>query len=305
MEKVRKYFLMAIAAVTISMLSVQDGFAAAAPEGHDAGAVQVWQPQVYDRRNLKVVLFCLGPDKTPLASDQIDDIIEFFLRFAVVGGDQVGIRFDRPWSGIVLYAYPGGSLPTLPDSNSKLISASSQGDIPVVVYCIASGADIGAVDVFDRTPLHWASSKGHADAVRFLIASGADIRATDNNRWTPLHLASLFGHTEVVFILLGAGANIEAVDDIGMTPLHHASIHGFAGVVELLIASGADVRAADNFGNTPLYFASFRGNTEVVSILKKHQRWQNIKKAGKVVAGVAGLGAVIWVVIKFVKPDSK
>lgn len=96
--------------------------------------------------------------------------------------------------------------------------------------------------------------------VRWLVENGADIEAVDNYQRTALHeQASLRGGDISVFLELGA--NIHAVDTYGDTPLHFASGSGFnPEAVKLLIAHGADVKALNTYKQTPLERALSRAS---------------------------------------------
>ena len=57
--------------------------------------------------------------------------------------------------------------------------------------CLEAGADIGARDNGNRTPLHWASLyAADGGVLAVLLAAGADIHARDWGHITPLHEAA-------------------------------------------------------------------------------------------------------------------
>lgn len=70
----------------------------------------------------------------------------------------------------------------------------------------AGGADVGAKDVFGRTPLHHASRRGDIDMMDLLISKGAEVNAVAFNGSTPLHCAAESGGVAAVEKLLIAGA---------------------------------------------------------------------------------------------------
>jgi len=98
------------------------------------------------------------------------------------------------------------------------------------------------------------------DFVRWLVENGADMEAVDTYNRTALHeQASLRGSDISVFLELGA--NIHAVDTYGDTPLHFASGSGFnPEAVKLLIEHGANVKALNTYKQTPLERALSRAN---------------------------------------------
>jgi hypothetical protein len=57
------------------------------------------------------------------------------------------------------------------------------------------------------TALDWAARAGDLEVVRYLIARGANVNAADPMGWTPLHLAAREGHLPVVKLLVEHGAS--------------------------------------------------------------------------------------------------
>lgn len=96
--------------------------------------------------------------------------------------------------------------------------------------------------------------------VRWLVAQGADLEAVDTYDRTALHQhAGIRGGDISVFLELGA--NVHAVDKYGDTPLHFAAGSGFnPTAIKLLIEHGADVKAIDSAKQTPLERALSRAS---------------------------------------------
>uniref|UniRef100_A0A9L0KIH5 Ankyrin repeat domain 55 n=1 Tax=Equus asinus TaxID=9793 RepID=A0A9L0KIH5_EQUAS len=61
--------------------------------------------------------------------------------------------------------------------------------------------NLQALDVDDRTPLHWAAAAGKADCVQSLLELGIDSNLRDINESTPLAYALYCGHTACVKLL--------------------------------------------------------------------------------------------------------
>lgn len=78
---------------------------------------------------------------------------------------------------------------------------------------------VNAVDVDERTPLHWAASSGSLDIARYLIDQKAEVDKPDGSGWTALHIASSAGQEDIVKELVGAGADVNRKNDKGLTPL--------------------------------------------------------------------------------------
>ena len=76
--------------------------------------------------------------------------------------------------------------------------AAYDGDIQVVKYHLADGADVNAKDN-GWTPLHHAAARGHKEIVELLIAAGADVNPKNN--FLPLDGAISYKHTDIANLL--------------------------------------------------------------------------------------------------------
>merc|ERR1712136_460197 len=74
--------------------------------------------------------------------------------------------------------------------------------------------------------VHWAVDSGNMDLMEYMLADGANIECMDNQGWTPLHRTALVGsRTEgVCEVLLRYGAKIDRLDKDMKTPLMNATI---------------------------------------------------------------------------------
>lgn len=120
--------------------------------------------------------------------------------------------------------------------------------VELVRWLLSKGADINAVNTYNRTPLHQHAGYYNGD-IDIFLESGADIEAVDKYGNTPLHIAvdSSF-NAEIVRILVQKGANILAKNDSGDTPLAYAlnrasniDIENLAVVSDILLKAGTPV----------------------------------------------------------------
>jgi len=126
---------------------------------------------------------------------------------------------------------------------------------------------VDAVDVDERSPLHWAASSGSIDIARFLIDQKAEVDKTDGSGWTPLHIAVSAGHENVVQELIGAGADVNRKNDKGLAPLHYAASKSRIDIGRLLISRGADFNARDKANQLPLHRAATTGSVGFIRLL--------------------------------------
>ncbi|MFA6263775.1 MAG: ankyrin repeat domain-containing protein [Candidatus Babeliales bacterium] len=116
-----------------------------------------------------------------------------------------------------------------------------------------------------------AARKGDLKIVKFLLARGADVCAGDGDYPSVLMhaippktdkrgITQRSNQVDIINALIGKGADVNAVyAEEGTTPLTDAAQYGSAGVVKILCDHGANVnaqvRSSENEGDTPLMLA--------------------------------------------------
>ena len=91
-----------------------------------------------------------------------------------------------------------------------------------------------ADSVIGNTALHWAAAKGWDGALSLLLRAGADVGARNNGDSTPLASAAISGQSDCVRLLLSAHADPVAADEFGDSPLSLAKRAGHDAVAALL-----------------------------------------------------------------------
>mmetsp|Transcript_40033 Transcript_40033/g.129604 ORF Transcript_40033/g.129604 Transcript_40033/m.129604 type:complete len:254 (-) Transcript_40033:140-901(-) len=146
------------------------------------------------------------------------------------------------------------------------ICGRARQDLTTVTALLDAGADAGARDGADETPLHVVARRCAGEQARGDISitrasgiaklligrDGVDInaRGLGARGLTPLHVAAERGHPALVELLIKAGADLNAADGAGATPLHLAARAGQAKVVLSLLRAGADPSRIDADGRT-------------------------------------------------------
>jgi cytohesin len=129
-----------------------------------------------------------------------------------------------------------------------------RGNVTLVRFLLARGADPNLQDRFGMTPLHVAIMNNLLDVTALVARSrGVKLTATDLNGQTPLQYAADKDRPELVRTLLNAGAAANGTGETGQTPLH---LTRDPRVVRLLLARGAKVGARDADGATSLHYAA-------------------------------------------------
>ncbi|OWZ05549.1 hypothetical protein PHMEG_00022343 [Phytophthora megakarya] len=94
-------------------------------------------------------------------------------------------------------------------------TAAGDGDLESVKAFLVGGGDVNTKDENGYTPLQAAVSYSHMDLVVFLLASGADVKLGDDDMDTPLHRCE---SVECAKLLLERGADLNARNSEGQTP---------------------------------------------------------------------------------------
>ena len=71
--------------------------------------------------------------------------------------------------------------------------------------------DLNKRNEFWWTPLTYFSYKGNVTMIRYLIARGADCRKTDAEGYFPLYIAAIYGHLEIIKLIYHHGGAHEDV----------------------------------------------------------------------------------------------
>ncbi len=179
--------------------------------------------------------------------------------------------------------------------NTPFTAAALRGDLPMMKYLIAHGADpfiatrngasaltraihqatkmetlcylieelkldINAADRFGRTPLFLSVQSGRPDIAAYLLEHGADISGKSREDETLLMTAIRNSCSEESFkelsqLLLRYGLDINAQDNQGRTALYYAIEKNDINCIKFLLSSGISVFHSDKQGTTPLLFA--------------------------------------------------
>jgi ankyrin repeat protein len=154
---------------------------------------------------------------------------------------------------------------------TALTTAAAMGDLPMVRFLVARGADVNVQDAY-RTIL--AAAVEHPDVLSYLLNHGAKVNKPAKWDITPLGRAAFLGATAGIKVLLAHGANINHVDGNGDTPLMSAAGEGHVQAVQALIQGGANVNLRTwhhGAGKklSALQIAQQAGHAEVVRLLKQ------------------------------------
>jgi ankyrin repeat protein len=118
-----------------------------------------------------------------------------------------------------------------------------------------------------------AAEKGNIELVQFLLAAGADVNALPSYcaGATALQVSAIKGYIGIAIILLDAGAdvNAQAALKYGRTALEGAAEHGRIDMVQLLLNAGAELSGSgDAQYRKALELASNYGHNTVKKLIE-------------------------------------
>ncbi|EHK21289.1 uncharacterized protein TRIVIDRAFT_230926 [Trichoderma virens Gv29-8] len=161
-------------------------------------------------------------------------------------------------TALINIAHAGGMTP--------LLYAANEGDLDIVKWLLAYGADINATDNQGHSALCYAIAKMHVDVVRELLRWEQKLDILTKSGNTLLDMA--INNVSVVQMLLDAGVNSEWPNRDNQTAINTAVIMRKTDVVKLLVERGANIHHRDNTGESPILNATRNiPNAEIIRIL--------------------------------------
>ncbi|KAF3920597.1 Ankyrin-1 [Orbilia brochopaga] len=138
-----------------------------------------------------------------------------------------------------------------PEMFTALHHAGTINDEFIAELLLEAGANVGAVDINGRTPLHYAALCRGSEAARSLVRHGVPVDAAENLEGnTALHYAADDGNLPLVRFLIENGAKVDFLNATGGTPLMYAVKKRHFGTARFLIDAGASLKIADSRGKT-------------------------------------------------------
>lgn len=129
------------------------------------------------------------------------------------------------------------------------------------------GAKINIINKTLQSPFHWACIGGDLRIVKFLDANGAESFLSESFGYTALHLACHYNHIIIVIYLLSKGLQIDKEDKDGHTPLQWAAYFGYDDLLRYLIKQGANPHHLDNLKMNALHWAAGKGKIKCCHVL--------------------------------------
>ena len=159
------------------------------------------------------------------------------------------------------------------DMNERncLHEATIYGNSYVLDLALEQNVDVTRLDVYGRTPLHYACLKGRLDMVEKLIDAGpGTIDLRDHDNFTPLIHSIVRNKIDCVRLLLSKNASIDPAGENDHIPLNLACQHGLPSIVKLLLEMNAQL-LPDAEGLYPQHLvARASKDPQLLLLLKQH-----------------------------------
>lgn len=129
--------------------------------------------------------------------------------------------------------------------------------------------DASAVDIYGRTPLHYACSHGREQMIKPFLSAGAPVDALDQDNFTALLFAISQNHKDCVARLLECGARVDPASEQDYIPLSVACQRGLYAISEMLLQHHASI-VADAEGLYPQHLIAQAGHYKLIPLLKEY-----------------------------------
>lgn len=127
-------------------------------------------------------------------------------------------------------------------------------------------------EINERNCLHEAAISGRSLVLEAALQSNVDVSRVDVYGRTPLHYACMYGRIVLAKVLLEHGPRtIDDLDHDNFTPLIHAIIHHELGCAQQLLAYGARIDPESESDHVPLNLACQYGSIMIADLLLEKQ----------------------------------
>ncbi len=180
---------------------------------------------------------------------------------------QIAVMNDAPLESIKLLLEKGAGVNTRigkHEQYSILGVAGKKGNVELCRLLLKHGADVKAVDTFERTPLM--DSVRYPAVCQLLLEKGAELDAKDQVGQTPLCYA-LQENAKTAELFIDAGADVNTQDRYRTPLITLAARMPDKNLLEKMVEKGADVTVSDINGETLLHFAAESGSVALCARL--------------------------------------
>lgn len=155
--------------------------------------------------------------------------------------------------------------------DATVIAINNDAPVATIKFLLEQpGNDVNKLTHDSRIYLHWAASRGNVEIVEYLIAKGADLNAEDSRGATPATFAANGGQVNPavydVFFKAGLDPKKKYKDGANLLLLAIASDKDLA-LTNYFITKGMSLKDVDAEGNTAFNYAARAGNIPLLKSL--------------------------------------
>lgn len=153
-----------------------------------------------------------------------------------------------------------------------VISINNGADADIVKFLIAQpGNSINKPTHDGRNYLHWAANRGNVALVEYLVAQGADLNQEDTHNYTPIAFAAANGQTNTAvydaIFKAGISPKKKYKDGANLLLIAIATDNDMA-LTNYFVSKGMTLKDTDDAGNTAFNYAARSGNIPFLKSLQ-------------------------------------
>ncbi|XP_054630515.1 ankyrin repeat and death domain-containing protein 1A isoform X1 [Dunckerocampus dactyliophorus] len=119
-------------------------------------------------------------------------------------------------------------------TEKQFIEAAKSNDV-TAMRALGKGLNANAMNVHNRTALHYAVAGKNREAVELLLQRRVQVDQRDKFGVAPIHLAAWFGSLEILKLLVRAGAEQKIENEEGLNIMHCAAINNHTDIVDYIV----------------------------------------------------------------------
>ncbi|KAL9608877.1 MAG: hypothetical protein Q9167_006313 [Letrouitia subvulpina] len=143
-----------------------------------------------------------------------------------------------------------------------------QSPYQILEKLIEQGAEVNAIDYWNRTALIYASGNADLAIIQLLVERNTALNVRDRRLRTALGYAARIGNFQHAQYLLSSGADPNVPDEFNVLPLLEAVKNNFHDILALL-APASNALQVQPYGSSLLHWVAAYADRETMEILQK------------------------------------
>ena len=143
-----------------------------------------------------------------------------------------------------------------------------QSPYQILEALIEGGAEINAIDYWNRTALTYASGNTDLAPIKLLVKKGTALNVRDRRLRTALGYAARMGDFQHVEYLLESGADPDIPDEFNVMPLLEAVKNNFHDILKLLLPVSNPLQVRP-YGSSLLHWIAIHADSATIEIVER------------------------------------